>query len=226
MRVKTVALVTAICALAVVALARPAESTTINFASLESVGTPVNSYGELRPHGTVVSIDGFIFTSNAAGYALSSWSAGDPSHPAGGTSSTSLFEYLAYATTTITKAGEGSTFDLYGIDFTKWGVNMGGTTFDVTLVGTKTDLSTVTQTVSVTVNEGTPVLQSFVLTGFDDVTKVTMVQGVYGGGTAYQFNNLIVDGEVSSVPDGGNTLSLLGVAGACLIGYRRRYPRA
>jgi hypothetical protein len=131
---------------------------------------------------------------------------------------------LAFATTTITKAGEGSTFDLTGIDFTEWGAGMfGGTgTFDVTLVGTKGNLSTVTQTVQVSRNAGSPQLQSFVLTGFDDVTKVTMVQGVYGGGTAFQFNNLIVDEDVSSVPDNGSTLSLLSVAGACLIACRRR----
>lgn len=90
-------------------------------------------------------------------------------------------------------------------------------------MGTKSDLTTVTQTVQVTRNAGSPVLQSFVLTGFDDVTKVTMVQGVYGGGTAFQFNNLIVDPEVTSVPDGGSTLSLLSVAGACLIAYRHRF---
>jgi hypothetical protein len=224
MSVRTFVSVTALWVFAIAAVPELAESTTINFASLESTGTPVSSCcGQLQDHGTYVTVDGFIFTSsNDASYGLSSWAAGDLSHPTGGTSATSLFEYLAGATTTITKAGEGSTFTLTGIDFTEWGKSMPGGPgeFGVTLIGTKGDLSTVTQTVDVT-RDGSLALQSFILTGFTDVTKVTMIQGTYSLGTAYQFNNLVVDG-VASVPDSGSTLTLLSVAGAWLIAVRRR----
>ena len=227
MRVRKCVAIAAFSVLALVVLSRQAEALTINFASLETEGTLVNTCcGQLRTQGTFVTVDGFNFVSSneePTSYGLSVWAAGDAGHPTGGSAGTSLFEYAAGATTTITKSGEGSTFTLTGIDFTEWSENMPGGlgTFDVTLLGYKTDLTTVSQTVKVT-RDGSLNLQSFVLTGFDDVAKVTMIQGVYAGGTAFQFNNLIVDEEPSSVPDAGSTLPLLVLAGAGLAAMRRR----
>src|SRR6185503_19432449 len=107
MRVRAIASVIGFLAFAVASLPRAAESTTINFASLETSGTLANTCcGTLRDQGTFVSVDGFNFTSsNSLSYGLSLWVAGDPSHPVGGSPATSLFEYLAGATTTMTRAG-------------------------------------------------------------------------------------------------------------------------
>ena len=225
MRIKACGLLVAFIGVAVLASARPAESSTINFAPLETSGTLVNTCcGALRTQGTSVSIDGFTFTSSnidPTSYGLSVWDASDPSHPVGGSLATSLLEYAALATTTMTKDG-GGTFTLTGIDLTEWGAGMFGGTgqFGVTIVGTKSDSTTVSQTFQVLRNAGSPQLQSFFLTDFDGLTQVTMQQGIFASGTAFQFNNLIVD-EAASVPDGGSTLSLLSVAGLSLAALQR-----
>jgi len=223
MRVRFGGLLGVFLGVAVVALARPAESTTINFASLESLGTPGTgccSVGDLRSQGSTVTVDGFTFTSSNVQqlFGLSVWASYNANHPQGGSPATSLFEYAAADTTTMTKQG-GGMFTLTGIDFAEYNANMAGGpgTFDVTLIGTKGDSSIVSQTVQVQRNAGSPQLQSFNLAGFTNVIKVTMTQGAYTN-NAFQFNNLIV----TSVPDGGSTLSLLTLAGTCLVALKRR----
>ena len=219
MRLRLVSGLIGFLAFAMVALPQSADATTINFESLQSSGTPVPGFS-FRNIGSF-SFAGFDFSSTGPTYGLSVWEALDVSHPQGGAPATSLFEYQALSVTTISRSGEG-TFTLTGIDFTQWGANMlpCGVTFDVTIVGTKSDSSTITQTVQVAGNAGSPQLQSFTLTGFDGLTNVTMKQGDFLQGTAFQFNNLIVD-DGESVPDSGSTLSLLSVAGICLAACRR-----
>jgi hypothetical protein len=194
-----------------------AAAATINFSSLSEPGFSSHSFGPSLTFG------GFTFTSSSGSVTLGLhvWQPSAENHPIGGDAATSLLEYLAGSTTTMTRAAGGS-FDLNGIDLANWGVSSGGfpATFDVSFTGTKSDSTPISQTFTVANVAGSPQLQSFVFSGFTDVVNVKMTQGVYASGTAFQFNNLVVDGAVSApVPEPGSTLTLM-VAGlitiACL----------
>ena len=118
--------------------------------------------------------------------------------------------------------------DLTGIDLAQWGADQPGGpgTFDVTFFGTRSDSSTVNQTFQVERNAGSPILQPFLFSGFTDLVSVTFQQGVFGGGTAYQFNNVVLEGDFpATVPDSGS-LSLVGMAVGFVIAMRRRWARA
>jgi hypothetical protein len=170
--------------------ARTARADT-NFTDLSQPGTGYVTYG------TTVSHDGFLFTSDQAGngLGLGIWRDSAPNHPVGGESTTSLFEYTAGDTTTITRAGGGS-FGLSAIDLANWGQFLGGfpATFSVTFVGTRSDHTTVLQTFVVSNTPGPPQLQTFTFTGFSDLISVKVQQGVYTSGTAFQFDNLKLTG--------------------------------
>lgn len=133
--------------------------------------------------------------------------------------------------TTITRL-DGGAFDLNKIDLAPWGVGQNGPDFTVLFTGVRLDQSTVTQSLTVQnayTAGGRPLLQTGVFSGFTGLTSVSMTQGVYAGGTAYQFNNLVVD-ETSNptpVPDPGSTFVLLGTGllglarVRCRVGSRR-----
>jgi hypothetical protein len=151
----------------------------------------------------------------------------DGSHPNdNNAASTSLLEYNATAITTITRSG-GGTFDLNKIDLAPYGVNRSGPPFTVLFTGVRSDLSTVTQSLTVQnayTTGGRPLLQTGVFSGFTGLTSVFMTQGAYGESTAYQFNNLVVD-ETSTptpVPDPDSTFVLLGTGLLGLARFRHR----
>ena len=229
-------------ALLSLAVADNVQAATINFSSLAVAGNSNNP----QNLGTSVTVGGFTFShdNSACSVCLAVWQTDSVYHPTGGPETTSLLEYMAFATTTITKAG-GGTFELNGIDLAQWGPFDVGfpfppsfpATFDVVFTGTKSDSTTVTQTFTVANNQavlGKPFLQSFVFSGFVDLQKVTMVQGVYvdsappGPGTAFQFNNLIVDASINNPPGPvpePSSLLLLGMGALVAIARRRRQPR-
>jgi len=222
------------CALVVssILLAAPsvARATTINFAGLSASGTPEPSWGGLRYFGSSLTYQGFTFTSsyNNGGFGLTIWETTSLNHPTGGSATTSLFEYVALETTTITRAN-ATPFELNGIDLANWGANQTNfpSTFGVTFTGTKSNLSTVSQTFLVTntgPNGASPQLQSFLFSGFTDLISVQMTQGIYSGGNAFQYNNLVVDASAPApVPEPG---TLLMVAGGLAILRRRLRSRA
>jgi hypothetical protein len=218
--------------LAVIGGPRCASGSTIDFSSLSSTGTLVSGpFGDFLQQGGSVAVDGFTFTSTftSGTFGLAVWTAGDPSHPVGGLSATSLFEYNAAQTTTIRRSGGGA-FELDGIDLTQWGADMPGGpgTFDVTFLGTKSNLvDTVSQTFHVARNIGAPVLQSFLFSGFSDLDNVKVVQGAFTGGDAFQFDNLIVADDVP-VPVGApepGSMFLVGSGALSLLARRRRMAR-
>jgi hypothetical protein len=179
-----------------VAAPRSARAASVNFSDLSQTGT-----GYVNFAATVH--DGFTFTSDLSGpyggLGLSIWRNDDPNHPVGGASTTSLFEYTALNTTTIAQVGNGP-FSLTAIDLAPWGNGLSWfpATFPVTFVGTKSDNTTVQQTFMVANNVGQPLLQTFTFTGFTDLVKVTMKQGTYSAGTAFQFDNVVLSGGPST----------------------------
>ena len=187
---------------------------TINFGSLTQPGSTF--FGE----GGTVTADGFTFTSADSAFAI--WEASSGNLPSLNTADTSLFEFFADSTTTLTDGG--SAFDLDSIDLAPVVAGTGfagSTSFTVTFTGTHADSSTVTQTF--TVNDGTPpLLQTFAFSGFTNLVKVQFPQGTNSGffvtqDTAYQFDNVKVATEVTSaVPEPGSLL-LLGTCLLCLV---------
>jgi len=208
------ACVFALCA-ALVAAPSVARASTINFAGLTGSGTPNSAFGGLEYFGSSLTYQGFTFTSSyPIGFGLTIWETASPNHPTGGSATTSLLEYVATSTTTIARAN-AAPFELNAIDLANWGAFQSfPATFSVTFTGTKSNLSTVTQTF--VVNNGpsgnSPTLQNFVFNNtFTDLVSVQMTQGTYAAGTAFQFNNLVVDSSASTpVPEPGTLLLMAG----------------
>jgi hypothetical protein len=195
--------------------ARSADATTINFASFSQAGTNFNALG------ASVTQSGFTFSSSGGGFCntLGVWEDSSPNHPTGGTSTTSLLEYCADATTTMVQFGNVA-FDLNAIDLAEWGADQAGGagTFTVTFSGTRADSSTVTQTFTVSNNSGSPNLQHFAFSGFTNIVSVSFVQGIFLSGTAYQFNNVVVN--ETTVPEPA-TYILVATGLLTLLGYRK-----
>ena len=189
-----------------------AGATTINFGLLSQPGTTYVFEG-----GSLTQ-EGFTFTSGSGNFYI--WQESSANYPGPAPASTSLFDFFAGATDTIS-AGS-SAFTLNSIDLAP--LIAGGTgTFTVTFVGTLAGSGTVSQTF--TVNDSPNTLQTFAFSGFTNVVSVSFVQGANIGffgaqGTAYQFNNVLVN--ASSVPE-PNTLALLGSGLAALAGVRRKF---
>jgi hypothetical protein len=192
-------------------------STIINFSSLSQPGDTYSSVGSSYVQ------QGFTFASSS----LYTWEASSPNLPSLNTADTSLFEFYADATTSVTDAGDAP-FTLDSIDLAP--LIAGGTgTFDVTFIGTLADSSTVSQTFTVSNTAG---LQTFDFSGFTNVVSVSFDQGTNVGffedqDSGYQFDNLVVTTSASSVPEPGS-LPFLAMAAVALIGfsgYRKGYRR-
>jgi hypothetical protein len=178
-----------------------AQTTVISFSTLSQAGTG------FRQIGNTVSQGGFSFVSSGGSFGniLGVWQDGSANHPSGGGASTSLAEYFAGSTTTMT-ALDSSAFQLNAIDLASWAVGQSGT-MTVTFNGTKTDGSAVSQSFAVP-NSGnsTPVLQHFTFgTTFSNLASVRFTQGTNAISTAFQFGNI----SVSPVPE-PSTVWLLG----------------
>ena len=229
MRQLKVRMVMVVCALGLLAPATAAAA-TINFSTLLGGGTPVATvFGVLRSYGDSLTFGGLTFTSsNNLSYGLSVWETAAPTHPVGGAPTTSLFEYAAGFEIGFARTGGGA-FDLLGIDLANWGVYQSSfpASFNVTFVGTRPDTTTVTQTFTVN-NTGpdgaAPILQSFLFSGFLGIASVKVTQGTYAAGTAFQFNNLVVDGLAPAAVPEPATFGLLG-AGLAALG-RRHWRRS
>lgn len=79
-----------------------------------------------------------------------------------------------------------------------------------------------TETFTVAINSGLPVLQHFTFSGFTNLADVEAIQGIFATGTAFQFDNIDVT-ETAVVTPEPATLLLLGsslTALAALVGRR------
>ncbi|MBM3777704.1 MAG: PEP-CTERM sorting domain-containing protein [Acidimicrobiia bacterium] len=122
----------------------------------------------------------------------------------------------------MTKTSPG-VFDLLGIDVAALISNMGGPSFNMTVVGTRPDLTMVNQMLTVFNNPGNPLLQTFSLAGFTGLSSVTLTQGTLGNQNAFQFTNLVVD-DTAPIPEPASMLLVASGIGA--LGLRRRRRRA
>jgi hypothetical protein len=157
---------------------------------------------------------------NGVGNGLSIWQASSPNLPGLNTANTSLFEFFASSTTELTQTGN-TAFTLNSIDLAQYNDLQSSGTYMVTFTGTHADNTTVSQTVTVTRVTGTPALQTFVLSNFTNVVKVDFTQGVAAGGTAYQFDNVVVN--ASTVPEPAPfLLGAMSLVGFCAARMRRR----
>jgi hypothetical protein len=188
-----------------VCLVQIAAAATLSFGSLSTAG---NTYAAV---GASVSQSGFTVAS--ADSSLYAWEASSGNLPGLNTANTSLFEFFAGGTDTVTDGG--SAFSATSIDLAP--VLAGGSgTFTITFTGTHAHSTTVTQ--SFTVNDGTPTeLQTFDFTNFTNLVSLSFSQGTNIGffgtqDTAYQFDNLVVTpAAVSAAPE--PTAIWLAVAG-------------
>lgn len=203
-------------AAAVIIAPSRAGATVLNFAGLATAGSGFNFVG----NGYTQS--GFTLT----GSDLYTWQLSNANLPDLSGADTSLFEYFADASDTLTRVGSGP-FTLTSIALAPLIAGPSGSV-TVEFTGTFADSSTVTQ--DCTVNGGSPTaLQNCALSGFANVVSVKFEQGTNSGffaaqDTAYQFDNIAVTAATgTSVPERA-TLGLLGVSLACIGFARHRRP--
>jgi hypothetical protein len=177
-----------------------ASPVSISFSSLSQSGSGMFAEG-----GTITE-DGFTFASGDGAFDV--WEVPAANLPGLLAANTSLFEFFAGSTTTLTDGG--SVFTLNSVDLAPV-ITAGTGSFTVGFTGMRADLSTVSQTF--TAVDGTPpALQTFVFSGFNDLVKVTFTQGTNMGffatqDTAYQFDNLLLTS--ASVPEPSSGLLLI-----------------
>jgi hypothetical protein len=195
-----------------------ANAATISFASLSQPGSG------LVFEGGSVGADGFTFTSQDG--ALDVWGASSPNLPSLSTADTSLFEFYAGSTTTLTDAG--SPFSVSSIDLAPL-IAGGSGTFTVEFIGTYADSSTVSQ--MFTVDDTNPtVLTTFDLSNFTNLVSLEFTQGTNVGffeeqDSAYQFDNVVVNAGTVGTPEPGS-LVWLGAAFALLLAATARRAKA
>lgn len=194
-----------------------ANATTISFSSLSQSGSSSTS------EGNTYTQQGFTFADqlNGDGNGLSVWQASSPNLPGLNTADTSLFEFFAGSTTRLTEAGNVA-FTLDSIDLAQYNDLQTAGTFNVSFTGTFADSSTVSQTFTVNRFTGTPLLQTFVFSGFDNVVRVDFTQGVAVSGNAYQFDNLVVAPSGSAVPEPSSLAMCCGGLAVLIMLSRRK----
>jgi len=200
--------------------AQPAAALVINFAPLTQPAGGFNSIGD------TYSQDGFTFTGSAqplgsAFNYLGTWGSSDPDHPVGGSNTTSLMPFNEQTLFTMTP--NSGTFDLKSVDLAQWGFDqlLFAPSFSVTFNGVVNGGGLVSQTFSVSNLAGSPVLSTYAFSGFTNLTQVSVLEGTYDLGTAWQLDNLCVGSGTCSIPLPSTWFMLLsGFVGLGFFAYR------
>lgn len=188
-----------------------ANAAVIGFDELTNSGSGHETYAS-------VTSGGFVFANSmGSSGAFVVWGASHPynADPGGAT----LTHNYANTTTVMTKAG-GGTFSLLSVDFGDV-YNQPGNGLTIQIVGTRSDLSTVIETITTDLLAG---LETFM---FDTLTDLVSVAWTPIAGTSnrfLQFDNVAVGGTSVPVPE-PMTLSLLGGGLVALTALRRRRHR-
>jgi hypothetical protein len=198
--------------LAALLAAASANAAVIDFDNLRYEGSSFSSYAS-------VDSGGFQFTNSFGGSgAFLVWDTAHNSNanPGGAT----LSHNYGGSTTTMSQIG-GSTFSLLSIDFGDV-YNQAGNVETIQIVGTRSDLSTVIETVTTDALAG---LETFAFSSFVDLISVewTPISGTRN--TYLQLDNIVVNEMVSSVPE-PMSLSLFAGGLAALALTRRGSRRA
>ncbi len=166
------------------------QSQTVDFDEISSTGSGVSVIGD------VLELDGFVFT----GYTPAGDFTGGNLGTMGSATSSSAYPGSAALTNRFTNGyttierEDGSAFDLTSIDLSE--SNDGQLSGSFTLLGTRADGTTVSQTVS---KDGVFGFQTVALTGFDAVVEVRI------SGQGYHIDNVVADvsgGHLLAAEDG------------------------
>lgn len=212
MKLILVRAVMAIIGLLALSSAARATPITIDFESLAGTGT---LFGANESYAANLDIDGFTFSTNA-GFGFRSALSNNANY----TGSVALVANEANASVTLSQTNN-ALFDIASIGLVFSNLAQQNSA-DLTFYGTKADSSVVAQTFAI---DNTLTTYNF-NSSFSGLQSLTWTQ-LQAEGNNHQFDNVVVDGDPSSVPEPSSAyLLLLALAGTALQRKRQKLATA
>jgi hypothetical protein len=205
------------CALAFACAVPAAQAAVITFNDLAGTAmqgnTNVSSYTQF--FYSTATVDGFKFGAVNNGY-FDTYIIG-PDYTGTNAASSLAYngnDYFLSFSPVLMKAANGAAFSVSSLDLGTWS----GGALSITLLGTRTNGSTVTQSLSTTIynQQTTNDFNSLVLNGF---TGLASLQFTSSTGNGFAIDNIVVN--EAAVPEPGS-LAIFGLGLAAVAGLRRR----